>query len=100
MVGKPPFPPLTTIFTPPPECTSRYLNYFYSSSYYAYVFYEWGEFCGSQITSCFPSTNVVTDGTDTYTGARQTYAPGLYCPAGMMTVADADYSLGIVCCPR
>ncbi|KAI3324624.1 hypothetical protein HD806DRAFT_50741 [Xylariaceae sp. AK1471] len=100
MVGKPPFPPLTTIFTPPPECTSPYLvSAVYTSTYEAYVFYEWGEFCGSQITSCFPSTHVVTDGTDTFTGARQTYAPGLYCPAGMMTVADADYSLGTVCCP-
>ncbi|OTB16296.1 hypothetical protein K445DRAFT_21933 [Daldinia sp. EC12] len=87
------FYPLTTVFVPPAECTSFYLNTCYGTT--ECIIDIWPEYLctksGDHYFSCYPSYESGH--------ARTMYSPGLPCPQGMTTAASAISPAGVWCCP-
>ncbi|OTA91710.1 hypothetical protein M434DRAFT_12914 [Hypoxylon sp. CO27-5] len=96
------FYPLTTTFTPPPECASLFVadGCTETSKCYATVFPN--ELCASNsqdnstLQGCYPSSSVIPL---TYSTPQTTYSPGRICPLGMTTAASALSPDGVWCCP-
>lgn len=105
------FPALTTTFTPPPECTSWYIDECTdTTNCYVKAFPTGTGICGGDgsdsMTSyaCYPkltqSTEEFANGQEVFTLEVVTYSPGLYCPLGMSTATSVPLLDGVFCCPR
>ncbi|OTA57155.1 hypothetical protein K449DRAFT_437431 [Hypoxylon sp. EC38] len=96
------FYPLTTTFTPPPECTSLFVvdGCTETTDCYASVFPV--KLCAansrnnSTLQGCYPGLSLVPS---TYNAPQTTYSPGRICPLGMTTAASAISPDGVWCCP-
>ncbi|KAI3331973.1 hypothetical protein HD806DRAFT_176005 [Xylariaceae sp. AK1471] len=104
------FPALTTTFTPPPECTSLYIETCNDTDCYGNAFPTGTGICagsGGQNNetsyACYPevtlSTGRFANGEVIYTLEVYTYSPGVYCPYGMTTATSVPLLDGIFCCP-
>ncbi|KAJ8126222.1 hypothetical protein O1611_g7416 [Lasiodiplodia mahajangana] len=102
------FAELTTTFTPPPECTSWYIDECTDTNCYAEAFPTGTGLCGdgSDATTsyaCYPkvtsSTETVANGEFIRISEVATYSPGLYCPLGMSTATSIPLLDGVFCCP-
>ncbi|KAI0448576.1 hypothetical protein F5B21DRAFT_521620 [Xylaria acuta] len=103
------FPPLTTTFTPPPECTSWYIDECTDTDCFVQAFPTGTGICGSNGSdamisyACYPkvteSTMEFANGQGIYTLEIATYSPGLYCPLGMSTATSVPLLDGVFCCP-
>ncbi|KAI0474673.1 hypothetical protein F4859DRAFT_481523 [Xylaria cf. heliscus] len=89
-------PPLTTIFTPPPECKTPLAfdgecqNALECDGSYMPFLYLSG---GTSI-QCYPEVTTFSDG---FVDAILDYNPGLFCPDGMTTASNAGSVF--FCCP-
>lgn len=106
--------PLTTVFTPPAECTKYQLTcnvYSYGSQ----IVYNGGLCTGSAfpqtvcstdatgrqaLVGCYPESITTIYDAYTYTYGVATYLPGLACPLGMTTATSLAPLDGVFCCPR
>ncbi|KAI0099144.1 hypothetical protein GGR51DRAFT_402126 [Nemania sp. FL0031] len=102
------FAELTTTFTPPPECTSWYIDECTDTNCYAEAFPTGTGLCGGGLDvttsyACYPkvtlSTETVANGEFIRTSEVATYSPGLYCPRGMSTATSIPLLDGVFCCP-
>ncbi|KAH8159899.1 hypothetical protein CIB48_g8348 [Xylaria polymorpha] len=104
------FPALTTTFTPPPECTSWYIDECTDTTdCFVQAFPTGTGICGSNGSdrktsyACYPkvsrSTMEFANGQGIYTLEIATYSPGLYCPLGMSTATSVPLLDGVFCCP-
>ncbi|KAI1128802.1 hypothetical protein F5Y10DRAFT_168487 [Nemania abortiva] len=89
-------PPLTTIFSPPPECKTPFIEDCHNSECYGYYYPFLVNFLPGDRTSgtlqCLPETTAYSDSAD----AVYEYSPGLFCPGGMTTVASIGNTF--ICC--
>ncbi|KAH9993916.1 hypothetical protein F4779DRAFT_608409 [Xylariaceae sp. FL0662B] len=91
------YPPLTTIFTPDPECTSLYQFRCSGLASCSVQLYPQDN-CHVENSSrsrrklnCYPASE---DGEP-----QNQYSPGYFCPSGMSTAASAISLNGVWCCP-
>ncbi|KAI0456357.1 hypothetical protein F5B21DRAFT_159304 [Xylaria acuta] len=94
-------PPLTTIFTPPPECKTPfafvgdcYNEFECDGSYMPFLSIPDSRNPGGTSIQCYPEVTTYSDG---YVDAVFEYSPGLFCPDGM-TTATSIASV-FLCCP-
>ncbi|KAI0393336.1 hypothetical protein F5Y17DRAFT_459008 [Xylariaceae sp. FL0594] len=103
------FPPLTTIFTPPPECHGVYASCSKNSSFtnvYDCVPRLFPDsVCvsngsgGRSMQGCYPSYSTASAAPSASSSPIFTYEPGVNCPAGMTPAAAEDGASGVYCCP-
>ncbi|KAF2119815.1 hypothetical protein BDV96DRAFT_641693 [Lophiotrema nucula] len=83
--------PLTTTFTPPPQCTTDLWQETYDSDHF------YALLGGQGYTTCLPASFIPT--------SEFFYSPGLYCPDGYYSACTSSQSVGsetatvVTCCP-
>ncbi|KAI1392731.1 uncharacterized protein F4822DRAFT_441581 [Hypoxylon trugodes] len=96
------YPPLTTVFTPAPECSYiTFTDCYYSDSCSAIAYTDNPDNCNGRVPQCFPVQSSSFESTTNYAYVTlsQTYSPGLYCPLYWETAASAISPDGVWCCP-
>ncbi|KAI0549662.1 hypothetical protein F4679DRAFT_261464 [Xylaria curta] len=94
-------PPLTTIFTPPPECKTPFAfvgscdnDFECNGTYMPFLYLPASENPHGTSIQCYPEITTYSDG---FVDAVFDYSPGLFCPDGM-TTATSIASV-FLCCP-
>ncbi|KAI1735895.1 hypothetical protein F4680DRAFT_295514 [Xylaria scruposa] len=94
-------PPLTTIFTPPPECKTPLAfdgscdnEFECNGSYMPFLYLPASDNPRGTSIQCYPEVTTYSDG---FVDAVFDYSPGLFCPDGM-TTATSIASV-FLCCP-
>ncbi|TRX89684.1 hypothetical protein FHL15_009434 [Xylaria flabelliformis] len=82
-------PPLTTIFTPPPECKTPFAfdgscdnDFECNGSYMPFLYLPASENPRGTSIQCYPEITTYNDG---FVDAVYDYSPGLFCPDGVFT---------------
>ncbi|KAI0861166.1 hypothetical protein F4860DRAFT_180349 [Xylaria cubensis] len=94
-------PPLTTIFTPPPECKTPFAfdgscknDFECNGSYMPFLYLPASENPRGTSIQCYPEITTYNDG---FVDAVFDYSPGLFCPDGMTTATSIANVF--LCCP-
>ncbi|KAI1813793.1 hypothetical protein GGS20DRAFT_451935 [Poronia punctata] len=97
-----PFPPLTTVFTPPLLCKNIFVEECYGGEYCDGYVYFGQDICAGRFycASTSPSVFEGLYGIETSKVEVNTYSPGLYCPGGMTTAMTDEVADMVACCPR
>ncbi|KAI3320938.1 hypothetical protein HD806DRAFT_504049 [Xylariaceae sp. AK1471] len=86
-----PFPALTTVFTPPQQCSTPFVGQYTSN--FGYIL-PYQEYAASSV-QCLPE--IVTDSLKNIYGVS-IYSPGLFCPLYYTTAAIDTTPGGVICC--
>ncbi|KAI0439862.1 hypothetical protein F4803DRAFT_22563 [Xylaria telfairii] len=94
-------PPLTTIFTPPPQCKTPLAfvgdcqnDLECNGSFMPFLFIQNSKTPSGTLIQCYPETTTFNDG---YVDAVFDYSPGIFCPNGMTTATSTAGAF--LCCP-